>query len=79
MPGILAYLKKSSFYTNDVDSFISKLRKESGEFRESYAKSLHSAVGQFSVMRSPKISQKEVNFAVRLFFDRCIIKNYKTS
>jgi hypothetical protein len=79
MPGVLKYLKRSSFYTHNVDVFITKLKKESGEFRESYAKSLRDAVEKYSVMRTPKIFQNEIHFAVYTFFDRCIVKDFVPS
>jgi len=79
MPGVLEYLKRSSFYTHDVEVFILKLRKESTEFRESYAEALRNAVEKYSVMRSPKIFQNEIYFAVYTFFDRCIVKDFVPS
>jgi hypothetical protein len=79
MPGVHDYLKRSSFYTRSVGVFISKLQKESLEFRESYAKSLRDAVEKYSVMRTPKIFQNEIYFAVYTFFDRCIVKGFRPS
>lgn len=76
MPGIIDYLKRSSYFDKNVEVFIEKIRKESLSFKESYAKSLKDAIEHYSVEKRPKVTQKEIYFALRIFFDRCIQKDF---